>query len=261
MRPGLLILISLISMNLFAQPQVLTEKQLGNQRVWNARLSSDETLRKAFQDQMLQYPPKFIYWRVFKKEQQMELWAADSSHHRYKLVKTYSIVKLSGNLGPKRTEGDYQVPEGYYCINQYNPYSSFYLSYKVSYPNKSDSILGTKGNYGGQIFVHGDSLTIGCLPMSNEIIKELYWCNLQAQNNKDTNYFIPIHIYPCRLTYENWGYLSSYYNFDKTRQEFWKNLQEGYNYFEVMKSPPIMDVAKTGYYFVKYPATLPKKSN
>jgi murein L,D-transpeptidase YafK len=238
--------------SLMGQPQILTEKQLGNQRVWNARLSSDETLKQAFIKLSLQYPPKFIYWRAFKKEKQMELWAADSSHHRYQLVKTYNIVNMSGTLGPKRMEGDYQVPEGYYHINQYNPYSNFYLSYKVSYPNCSDSILGKKGNYGGQIFVHGDSLTIGCMPMSNDVIKELYWCNIQAQNNKDTNYHIPIHIFPCRMHSSNWSYLKSYYNFDPARLEFWKNLQEGYNYFEFMRNPPKMFVDMKGKYLVKY---------
>lgn len=235
-----------------AQPQVLTEKQLGNQRVWNARLCSDDTLRQLFASKNLSYPPKFIYWRVFKKEKQMELWAADSAHHRYKLVKTYNIVTLSGTLGPKRTEGDFQVPEGYYFINQYNPYSNFHLSYKVSYPNKSDSILGTKGRYGGQIFVHGDSVTIGCLPMSDRIIKELYWCNIQAQNNKDTNYHIPIHIYPCRMHSGNWSYLKSFFNFDPVRLEFWRNLQDGYNFFEVMRQPPKLVVDPNGKYQVKY---------
>jgi murein L,D-transpeptidase YafK len=248
----LLLYICLHGLGLMAQPQVLTERQLGNQRVWNARLSSDEALKQAFGKLNLQYPPKFIYWRAFKKEKQMELWAADSSHHRYKLVKTYSIVNMSGTLGPKRMEGDFQVPEGYYHINQYNPYSNFYLSYKVSYPNCSDSILGQKGNYGGQIYVHGDSLTIGCMPMSDQVIKELYWCNIQAQNNKDTNYHIPIHIYPCRLHSGNWAYLKSYFNFDPKRLDFWKNLQEGYNYFELMRTPPKVTVDNKGKYLVKY---------
>jgi murein L,D-transpeptidase YafK len=247
-----LLCLTLCVFSAHAQPQVLTERQLGNQRVWNARLSSDDKLKAAFLAANLQYPPRFVYWRVFKKERQMELWAADSVHHRYKLVKTYNIMALSGNLGPKRCEGDFQVPEGYYHINQYNPYSNFYLSFKVSYPNKSDSILGKKGNYGGQIFVHGDSVTIGCLPMNDDVIKELYWCNIQAQGLRDTNYHIPIHIYPCRMVSANWQYLKSYYNFDPIRLEFWKNLQEGYNYFELMRCPPRILVDPKGKYVVRY---------
>ena len=252
LRLFILLIFGLGAIGAYSQPQIYTEKQLGNQRVWNARLSSDNELKQAFTSANLQYPPRFIYWRVFKKEKTMELWGADSVHHRYKLIKTYSIMTLSGSLGPKRCEGDYQVPEGYYHINQYNPYSNFYLSYKVSYPNKSDSILGKKGNYGGQIFVHGDSVTIGCLPMNDDIIKELYWCNIQAQNNRDTNYHIPIHIYPCRMDASNWQYLKSYYNFDPSRIEFWKNLQEGYNYFELMRNPPHLRVDLKGKYLVNY---------
>lgn len=236
-----------------AQPQIFTERQLGNQRVWEARLSSDDKLKNLFQINNLQYPPKFVYWRSFKKEKEMELWAADSAHHRYKLLKVYKVVNTSGSLGPKRSEGDFQVPEGFYTINQYNPYSSFYLSYKVSYPNKSDSILGKKGSYGGQIFVHGDSLTIGCLPMSNQVIKEMYWCNIQVNSSvNNTNYFIPIHIFPCRMNASNWSYLNSSYNFDPSRLLFWQNLQKGYDYFELMRQPPVMKVDNKGLYFVKY---------
>lgn len=235
-----------------SQPQILTERQLGNQRVWNARLCSDDQLKQAFQTAQLQYPPRFIYWRAFKKEKQLELWGADSAHHRYRPIKTYRIMNISGNLGPKRSEGDYQVPEGYYHINQYNPYSNFLLSFKISYPNRSDSILGQKGNYGGQIFVHGDTVTVGCLPMNNDIIKELYWCNIQAQGKRDTSYYIPIHIYPCRMHSGNWQYLRNMYNFDVSRLEFWKNLQEGYNYFELFKKPPELLVDARGKYLVRY---------
>lgn len=252
LNKGILFFLLFYSFQLIGQPQVFTEKQLGNQRVWNARLSCDESLKNLFESNYLSYPPKYLYWRAFKKEKQLELWAADSAHHRYKHIKTYSIVNTSGTLGPKRAEGDFQIPEGYYHINQYNPYSNFYLSFKVSYPNKSDSILGKKGQYGGQIFVHGDSLTIGCLPMSNEVIKELYWCNIQANSNKSNNYFIPIHIYPCRMNGANWNFLKKTYSFDPNRIEFWRNLQSGYNFFELTKTPPKLSVDPKGKYLVNY---------
>ena len=80
MRISYFILFLLASLcNVTAQPQVYTEGQLGNQRVWNARMNSDEKLKQAFLLANLQYPPRFVYWRVFKKEKQMELWASDSS--------------------------------------------------------------------------------------------------------------------------------------------------------------------------------------
>jgi murein L,D-transpeptidase YafK len=50
----------------------------------------------------------------------------------------------------------------------------------------------------------------------------------------------------------NLKYLKSYYNFDPIRQEFWKNLQEGYNYFELMHCPPKIAVDPKGKYIVNY---------
>ncbi len=88
--------------------------------------------------------------------------------------------------------------------------------------------------------------------MNDDVIKTLYWCNVQAQNNRDTNYHIPVHIYPCRMHTSNLKYLKSYYNFDPIRQEFWKNLQEGYNYFELMHCPPKIVVDPKGKYIVNY---------
>ena len=47
----------------------------------------------------------------------------------------------SGTTGPKRAEGDYQVPEGFYYINEFNPNSKYHLSLGLNYPNASDKIL------------------------------------------------------------------------------------------------------------------------
>ncbi len=50
---------------------------------------------------------------------------------------------MAGTLGPKTNAGsDYQVPEGFYYINEFNPKSSFHLSLGLNYPNASDRILG-----------------------------------------------------------------------------------------------------------------------
>ncbi len=56
------------------------------------------------------------------------------------LFKTYKVCALAGTLGPKRMEGDYQVPEGFYYINEFNPQSNYYLSLGINYPNESDKV-------------------------------------------------------------------------------------------------------------------------
>ncbi|MBX9449278.1 MAG: hypothetical protein KL787_05985 [Taibaiella sp.] len=42
----------------------------------------------------------------------------------------------------------------------------------LSYPNYSDRIKGHKETPGGDIYIHGGCVTIGCLPMQDEVIKE-----------------------------------------------------------------------------------------
>src|SRR5271169_1952053 len=51
--------------------------------------------------------------RAYKKEAELEIWKMKSDG-RYALLKTYPICRWSGQLGPKKTEGDMQVPEGFY---------------------------------------------------------------------------------------------------------------------------------------------------
>jgi murein L,D-transpeptidase YafK len=55
-----------------------------------------------------------------------------------KALKTYRIA-LGGNPeGHKEQEGDSRTPEGRYIIDAKIPKSSFHLSLKVSYPNRTD---------------------------------------------------------------------------------------------------------------------------
>ena len=114
-----------------------------------------------------------IYLRAFKNEKKVEVWLKNPGDKKYTLFKTYDICASSGDLGPKRMEGDGQVPEGFYTIDLFNPTSNYYLSMRVSYPNTSDDILKTGKHAGGAIMMHGNCVTIGCMPMTDDKIKEL----------------------------------------------------------------------------------------
>lgn len=56
-----------------------------------------------------------VYIQIFKEERQLELYA--KVQNGYQLVKRFPICKFSGGLGPKRTEGDFKSPEGFYQID------------------------------------------------------------------------------------------------------------------------------------------------
>jgi murein L,D-transpeptidase YafK len=104
---------------------------------------------------------------AYKMENRLEVWAGNSNQNFLK-IKEFEICASSGKPGPKRKQGDWQVPEGFYFIKRFNPVSSYHLSLEVSYPNASDRILAKSNNLGGDIMIHGACITIGCLPMTNE---------------------------------------------------------------------------------------------
>ena len=121
------------------------------------------------------WPPKRVTLLAFKDEKMLEIWAAgESGPHRF--LARYPILAASGRLGPKRKEGDRQVPEGIYDLPILNPNSHYHLSIRVDYPSAEDIkyLDGPRNTLGGDIYIHGSSVSIGCLAMGDEAIEELF---------------------------------------------------------------------------------------
>lgn len=122
------------------------------------------------------YPPKDIAFLVFKNEKRFALWSRDAKSG-WRFIRDYPILAASGHAGPKLREGDSQVPEGVYRIEHLNPNSSYHLSMKVSYPNAFDLAMAKRDDrtrLGGDIFVHGKNLSIGCVALGDPAIEELF---------------------------------------------------------------------------------------
>ena len=62
-------------------------------------------------------------------------------------------------------------------------YEVITLSMRINYPNTSDKILSNKTKPGGNICIHGNCVTIGCMPITDDLIKELYIFCIEAKNN------------------------------------------------------------------------------
>ena len=129
MRIPLLILTFFYCLSAMAQPggpnvSSFINYQKGFPRPNEALQRKEDTLQKQFEAKKLNWPAKYIYIRSFKYDSQMEVWVKDKVTDPFKLFKTYKVCALAGTLGPKRMEGDYQVPEGFYYINEFNPNSS-----------------------------------------------------------------------------------------------------------------------------------------
>ena len=217
--------------------------QLKYARVKAAYDSKWPSLQTELKSQKLNVNEFDIYLRVFKQEKELQVWMKNKSETTYKLFKTYDICASSGTLGPKRKEGDGQVPEGFYKIDLFNPSSNYHLSMRVSYPNTSDVKLKSGNNAGGAIMVHGNCVTIGCLPITDDKIKELYVLCVEVQNRKRP---IQIDIYPAKLTDANLKLL--HLSYPKSYLEFWNTLKPAYTYFETHKSPAKVKTNAKGSY-------------
>ncbi len=189
-----------------------------------------------------------IFIRVFKHDASLQVWARSKKSEKFSLVETYPICASSGTMGPKRKEGDNQVPEGFYSVNAFQAMSEFYLALQVSYPNSSDKIKSDKQHPGGDIMIHGNCVTIGCMPLTDDKIKEVYIMAIEARNGGQQT--IPVHIFPTNLDDKGMKWLKENYK-DDDKIAFWKNLQTGYNYFETNKTLPKIGVDSKGEYTFK----------
>jgi len=135
----------------------------------------DKKLKPYFKKAEVSYPPSKIAFLVFKKEKILELWAIKQNKWAY--IRSYPVLAASGKSGPKLKEGDRQVPEGIYDIIVLNPNSYFHFAMLINYPNDFDIGKAEKEgrtNLGGDICIHGDAVSIGCIAVGDEAIEELF---------------------------------------------------------------------------------------
>ncbi|MGB0929791.1 MAG: L,D-transpeptidase family protein [Chitinophagales bacterium] len=239
-----LLLISLSFTDSLAQG--FENSQLKFSRVRTAKADKEYKLQQKFAARNLPYPPTEVYFRAFKKEGVLEIWVKGWDG-RFKKFDDYTSCASSGDLGPKRRQGDEQVPEGFYHISRFNPQSNYYLSLGINYPNQADRINSTHSRLGGSIYIHGSCKTIGCIPLTNEKIKEVYLLAVKAKNSGQGK--IPIHIFPFK--FNNFSYAQqekSKRSYNYPLLSFWENLKQGYDYFENNKVVPRVSVNSDGSY-------------
>ena len=206
----------------------------------------EKQLKKQFEQAGLSWPAKQLYIRSFKQDGQLEIWARNAMSEPFSLFKIYNVCALSGKLGPKRREGDLQVPEGFYHINEFNPNSDYHFSLGINYPNQSD-LFFADDKPGGEIYIHGKCATVGCIPILNSPIEELYvLANIVRKQGQD---YIPVHIFPVRFTNENsFKVLQSFTAVNQQYQDFTNQLKQVYDYFEQYKQLPIVGINQNGAY-------------
>lgn len=223
-------------------PADFLSSQLQYPRVKSAKAQKGAKVNKMLTDKEVSSDAFNLFIRAIKDEKKLEIWAKNTSDDRYKMITSYDFCATTGELGPKRRSGDKQMPEGFYKVDRFNPQSMYHLSFRINYPNESDLMFADKLNPGDNIFIHGDCITIGCIPIGNENIKEVYLLAAMAKDHGD----IPVHIFPTRLDKAGMSKISKGASTDL--KKFWSSLEPGFVAFESSKKIPMVSVGSDGYY-------------
>lgn len=186
MRKWLFILLAGLALALFCLPYIKVgwkymDLKINGKKTISDRLAEygeivEKRVLPYFQKQGIHYPPAEITFLALKQERVLQVYSKNSGEI-FKFIHSYPILAASGKIGPKLKEGDRQVPEGIYGIELLNPNSLFHLSLKVGYPNKFDKIVAdreNRNNLGGDIMIHGNEVSIGCIAVGDEAAEDLF---------------------------------------------------------------------------------------
>jgi len=242
----LFLALTIICCNSVCAQQDFLSQQKEHTRVRTAIIEKEQLLDENLRKNGLTTDNVHILIVAYKAEKQLEIYAKKKNETVYKFISTYNVCASSGELGPKRKLGDGQVPEGFYKIDRFNPSSNFYLSLGISYPNQSDRKKSNASNLGGDIFIHGSCVTIGCLPMTDDKIKEIYLYAVFARNNGQSD--IPVYIFPFRMTDTNFQTYQNQHTRNRELLDFWANLKIGYDKFVLEKKALSVSVDNLGNY-------------
>jgi len=162
------------------QSQTYVSKlRVGTKTIENVHEDIEETvlarLLPHYKKANLAFPPKKLCFIVLKAEKILEVWGENGQDWRF--IRSYPVLGASGVAGPKLREGDRQVPEGIYRITWLHPNSSYHLSMKLNYPNEYDHQQANRERrtqLGGDIFIHGKDLSIGCVAIGDASIEDLF---------------------------------------------------------------------------------------
>jgi murein L,D-transpeptidase YafK len=246
--------ITFLAMPLFISSKKPNESFLKNQlefkRVKDAYTTYNESILKKLKVLNIDKSNFQILFIAYKANKKLEIYVGNPEK-QMSLFKIYNVCAQSGEIGPKNQSGDNQTPEGFYYINRFNPASNFHLSLGLNYPNQADKTRSNAADLGGDIFIHGNCVSIGCLAMTDDVIKEIYTLAIMAKNVNQSK--IPVIIAPFNFR------LSENANFEKKAElkaysayfGLWTKIHEGLSTFHTTKQMPKFTIGKTGSYILK----------
>ena len=223
-----------------AKPSALEVAQRRYERVEAAFAAHRDDVAQTFRGAGAAWPPSGLFLRAYKHEGRLELWAKEAKGAERVLVRTCPVCAKSGGLGPKAVSGDLQVPEGVYRIDRFNPRSRYHLSLGLDYPNAVDRARAAGRPPGSDIFIHGDCVTIGCLPIEDGPIE---WLSVAAVLGRGAG--IDVHVFPCR--FGTGACEEALSRFGPELHAFWDTLRPIHAAFDADRVVPKVAIDARGY--------------
>jgi hypothetical protein len=184
-----------------------------------------------------------VYLRVFKEESELELWMKSRHEPHYVLFKVFRLMHCAGKPGPKLREGDGQAPEGFYFASagSMRPETRHYLGIDLGFPNAYDRECGYTGS---DLMIHGGANAAGAFALSPQDMEEVY--TVAEAGLESGQKLLRINVFPFRMTDKR---MDQVWKGNPACLEFWVNLKEGYDFFENVRLPPVVEVASGRYAF------------
>jgi murein L,D-transpeptidase YafK len=182
-----------------------------------------------------------VFLRVLKEEQVLEVWMQPAGKRDFVHYKTYVLCRPAGELGPRTRSQDSQLPEGFYEIklDSLHPFHWHHLAFEIDYPNAVDRYQKRPA---AKVLVQGDCVGMGALALSNPNMEEVFTLVSSALHSGQES--LQVHLLPFQLTDKKMNQIQAN---ESPWLDFWANLKEGYDYFEIVRRPPGV-VSKRGRY-------------
>ncbi len=184
-----------------------------------------------------------VHLRVFKEELELEVWMKSATEPQYVLFKVFRLTHCAGQPGPKLREGDGQAPEGFYIASadSMRPETKHHLGIDLGFPNRYDRYHGFTGS---DLMLHGGANAAGAYALAPEDMEEVY--TLAAAGLEAGQERLRISVLPFRMTDKR---MDRAWRENSSSLEFWMNLKEGYDFFENVRQPPLVDIEAGRYAF------------
>ncbi len=184
-----------------------------------------------------------IFIRIFKETRELEVWVRGRDQTEFELYKTMLVCEGAENTGPKSSGAGSRAPEGFYYVSprHLRPRSRYHFAFDLGYPNRYDR---ERGRSGSPSYLRGACKGDGSYALTDANMEELYLLAWHAFKNGQP--FFRVHCFPFRMTDQR---MDEVVDARSEWLDFWANLKEGYDFFEILRYPPNTTLREGNYCF------------